>query len=135
MKIKEDNQLMREMGIDIVNFEDSHFTQDKITWTAPELLELVEIQKRRPFMVDVRGLYTGMSWDQSIRGMVERFQRVYRADLNHPIILNADGRILDGVSRVMKTILLGKSKIKAVKLLVNIQDMEKVPYVDIEKAP
>lgn len=47
--------------------------------------------------------------------IIEHFQLVNAADLSYPIILCAEGRVMDGMHRVAKAKLLGYAKIKAVQ--------------------
>ena len=55
---------------------------------------------------------------------------------NHPIILSADGRLMDGMHRVVKAIAEGKTHIPAVRFaktpkpdFVNVS-LEELPYPD-----
>lgn len=51
------------------------------------------------------------------RQVIEHMQLVEAADLQYPIILCPRGRVMDGMHRVAKALLLGKSEIAAVRLL------------------
>jgi len=48
--------------------------------------------------------------------VVEHCQRLSAADLSHPIIIDATGRVLDGVHRVAKAVLQGLTTVRAVRL-------------------
>ena len=49
------------------------------------------------------------------RKVVEHLQLIQETDLAHPIILGADGRVMDGMHRVAKAFLEGRSEIEAVR--------------------
>lgn len=51
----------------------------------------------------------------TLRELVMHMNAVNGADLNHPIILDEDGEIMDGRHRVMKALLTEASTIKAVR--------------------
>ena len=59
-------------------------------------------------------------WDGAIerptcRKVLEHMRLINEVDLSHPIILGADGRVMDGMHRVAKTLLEGRAVIEAVK--------------------
>jgi hypothetical protein len=49
------------------------------------------------------------------RVVVEHLRLIQAADLSFAIILSADGRVMDGMHRVAKAVLLGRSTIEAVR--------------------
>jgi hypothetical protein len=49
------------------------------------------------------------------RAVVSHVQRIQAADLSIPIILSADGHVMDGMHRVAKAWLLGHTEIQAVQ--------------------
>ncbi len=51
----------------------------------------------------------------TVRNVVSHFRRIADADLSIPIILRADGRILDGVHRLAKAMVEGHTSIRAVR--------------------
>jgi hypothetical protein len=51
------------------------------------------------------------------RAVVSHMQRIQEADLSIPIILSADGHVMDGMHRVAKAWLLGLTEIRAVQFL------------------
>ncbi|WP_211263724.1 hypothetical protein [Stenotrophomonas terrae] len=50
------------------------------------------------------------------RQVIEHMQLVEAADLQYPIILCPQGRVMDGMHRVAKALLQGKQEIAAVRL-------------------
>jgi hypothetical protein len=55
----------------------------------------------------------------TVRRIVEHLRLVEEADLSHPIILAADGRVMDGMHRVAKALLRGDDTIRAVRFEVD----------------
>ena len=49
------------------------------------------------------------------RRIGEHMQLVLETDLHYPIILSSDGRVMDGMHRVVKAFVLGHDIIKAVQ--------------------
>ena len=52
---------------------------------------------------------------QAGRGMLEHLRLIDEADLSYPIILSADGAVMDGRHRVAKAAREGRSEIEAVQ--------------------
>ena len=65
--------------------------------------------------VDENFWYQGKNDLPTVRSMVEHFQLVRETDLEYPIILSAKGRVMDGMHRVAKALMLGHDKIHAVQ--------------------
>lgn len=68
--------------------------------------------------------------------LIEHMRLVHAADLAYPIVLDADGKLMDGMHRVVKAVLAGQTHIAAVRLLVtpppdcvNV-DLDTLPYLD-----
>lgn len=78
---------------------------------------LVELSKGLPVMdIPLDHLNVFNTYEKlTLREMVMHMKAVNDADLNHPIILDEDGDIMDGRHRVMKAMLLGAPSIKAVR--------------------
>lgn len=53
------------------------------------------------------------------RAVAAHAKRIYEADLSHPIILSAEGFLMDGGHRLAKAWLLGLKEIPAVQFEVN----------------
>lgn len=56
-------------------------------------------------------------WSQplTVRDVAEHLQLVNAVDLSYPIILGVDGRVMDGMHRVVKALLEGRPTIAAVQ--------------------
>ena len=56
---------------------------------------------------------------RSWRAMLERITLIHDADLSFPIILSANGAVMDGMHRVAKAVLQGQQTIDAVQFSVD----------------
>lgn len=56
--------------------------------------------------------------EPTVRGVVEHTRLINEVDLSYPIILGEDGRVMDGMHRVARAILEGRTTIKAVRFQV-----------------
>ena len=72
----------------------------------------------------------------TVRTIVEHLRLIEEVDVSHPIILGADGRVMDGMHRVAKALLDGESTIRAVRFEVDPEPdyrdcrPEDLPYPD-----
>jgi hypothetical protein len=49
------------------------------------------------------------------REVVDHARLMQECDLAHPIILSSDGRVMDGMHRICKALLQGRTEIEAVR--------------------
>ena len=56
--------------------------------------------------------------EPTVRSIVEHMRLVEEVDLAYPIIIDPDGRLMDGMHRVAKALLLGRPSIAAKRLTV-----------------
>jgi len=61
------------------------------------------------------------------RSVAEHANLIQAADLNFPIILSSDGSVMDGMHRVAKAVLLGRTTIEAVQFT----DDPAPDYIDV----
>ena len=61
--------------------------------------------------------FAGSTERPTCRKIVEHCALIERADLSYPVILCADGRVMDGMHRVGKALLEGRETIKALKFV------------------
>lgn len=54
----------------------------------------------------------------TVRAVVEHLRLIDEADLAYPIVLDPEGRVMDGMHRVAKALLLGQQTIAARRLTV-----------------
>ena len=75
-------------------------------------------------------------WGESVtcRHVAEHARLINEADLDYPVILSSDGRIMDGMHRVLKALMQGESHIRAVRFLTDPEpdfvgvDPDDLPY-------
>jgi hypothetical protein len=53
----------------------------------------------------------------TVRKIVEHARLIDEVDLAHPIILDADGRVMDGMHRVARALLEGRATVRAVRFV------------------
>jgi hypothetical protein len=59
--------------------------------------------------------FSGSHTEATCRSVVEHALLINEADLAFPVILSSDGRIMDGMHRIAKALLLGQSHVLAVQ--------------------
>ena len=65
--------------------------------------------------IDETFWYQSPETKPTVRSVVEHFLLMNETDLQYPIILSKDGKVMDGMHRVAKALLLGHKEIKGVK--------------------
>jgi len=70
------------------------------------------------------------------RDVVDHARLISECDLAFPVILSNDGRVMDGMHRICKALLLGEESIEAVRFLHDPEpdhigvDPDELPYTD-----
>ena len=107
-------------------------------WDVDRLVELSrDLPVRQVPLTSIRELDTAY-WSQplSVREVADHVRLVGAVDLAYPIILAADGRVMDGMHRVVRALLEGRSTIAAVRFDVQPEpdyrncDPATLPYPD-----
>lgn len=70
----------------------------------------------------------------SIEEVIQHYDKVLAADLDYPILLDADGRVMDGYHRIVKARLQGDTTISAVRFPVT-PTADEVRWVDSQPRP
>lgn len=65
--------------------------------------------------IDEPHWFSGGAQDATCRAVMEHARMISEADLDFPIILSSDGRVMDGMHRVLKALLNGLQSIEAVR--------------------
>ena len=65
--------------------------------------------------IDESHWFSGGAQDATCRAVMEHARMINEADLSFPIILSSDGRVMDGMHRVIKALLNGVQSIEAVR--------------------
>lgn len=114
--------------------------QDTYIWDVYHLVERTKtFVIKKVALADIRELNEAYWFpDQfpTTQQIIEHFQLMQDADLSYPIILCAEGRVMDGMHRVAKASLLGYGDILAVQFeqtpepdFINV-DEEELDYDD-----
>ncbi|EXB24874.1 hypothetical protein J537_3160 [Acinetobacter baumannii 1437282] len=114
--------------------------QDTYIWDVHHLVGLTKtFVIKKVALADIRELNEAYWFpDQfpTTQQIIEHFQLVQDADLSYPIILCAEGRVMDGMHRVAKASLLKHSHILAVQFeqtpepdFINVEE-EELDYDD-----
>lgn len=87
-------------------------------WILSEDLEAIEMN-----IEDIVGL-DSVTWfndsnQATIRSIASHAKRIMDCDLSYPPILTQDNRVFDGMHRIAKHLMLGKSKIVVKKFKIN----------------
>lgn len=97
----------------------SDYTNHENTVSAARLIELA--RDLPVFDLQIAAVHLGnvtFEPDGTIYGMVAHMKRVMAVDMSHPIILAADGHIMDGNHRIMRALLEGRTYIPAKRFVV-----------------
>lgn len=103
-----------------------HFQPSKNGFYAWDVDRLIALTKGLPQISvkpdEIKGLdenfwYQNPNTQPTCRSITAHCKLIMEADLNYPIILSQEGRVMDGMHRVCKSLLLGHEKIKAVKFV------------------
>lgn len=93
----------------------------RITWDVDRLIDLSrDLERRRVPLHEIRELeephwYSHEGDVPTCRSILEHVKLIQAADRRFPIILNAEGRIMDGMHRVARAYLEGVDSIQAVQ--------------------
>jgi hypothetical protein len=67
--------------------------------------------------IDTAYWFDGDGSPATVRILVRHMELVHEADLSYPIILGSEGQLMDGMHRVAKALLEGKSTLRAVQFV------------------
>ncbi|HEX4518467.1 MAG TPA: hypothetical protein VH063_02690 [Gaiellaceae bacterium] len=107
-------------------------------WDVDRLVELSRgFSVRQVPLESIRELDTAYwSGPLTVRDIADHMRLVEAVDLAYPIILGADGRVMDGMHRVVRALLDGHLTIAAVRFAVEPEpdfrncDPARLPYPD-----
>ena len=92
-------------------------------WDVDRLVELTrDFPRRRVALADIRELaepWFGPDESPTWQALVEHVRLMDAADVSFPIILAADGTVMDGMHRVAKALRAGQTEIEAVRFTVD----------------
>lgn len=111
-------------------------------WDVHRLVELTrDLSRESVPLVEIRELdesYWGNEGPERMtcREVVDHTRLMLDSDLAFPVILSSDGRVMDGMHRICKALLEGRSEIEAVRFVEDPEpdyvgiDPEDLPYDD-----
>ena len=94
----------------------------RLLWYTERLWQLAA--EFEPFQIDIEDIaeldqncwFT--SREPTLREVATHYLRIHDADLTRPIILNADGSLMDGGHRICRALIEGKRAVAAVRFKV-----------------
>ena len=89
-----------------------------LAWDVDRLVALSrDLPRRQVPLADIRELDSDWLDDEPFtwRTLLEHMELIERADLAYPIILSANGTVMDGMHRVAKALRQGLAEIEAVQ--------------------
>jgi hypothetical protein len=105
-----------------------HFMPDDDGLKAWDVHRLIELAAALPVEelgvdgvaeLDTVHWFDGEFERPTVRKVIEHIGLVEACDLSHPVILGADGRVMDGMHRIAKAILHGRSTVPCVRFTVD----------------
>lgn len=112
-----ESDLMRKQ----YHFRPSH--GDTLIWDCDRLVRLSrDLPRKFVRLESIRELDEAYWRDKgdphlTCREIIEHLKLIQEADLSYPIILSADGGIMDGMHRVARAVLEGRDEIEAVQFM------------------
>lgn len=109
-------------------------------WDVDRLIELTDGKEvNQVALASIAEIDSAYWFDDSgeeatVRNVVQHVRLIQETDLSHPIVLDASGRVMDGMHRVAKALLEGRTHIGAVQLEVHPEpdhrdcDPAELPY-------
>jgi hypothetical protein len=83
-------------------------------WHAAQGTQVVEVPVAATREIDEDCWFRGGS--ATVRAVAQHARQIQEADLSLPIILSADGQVLDGMHRIAKAVLSGYATVSAQRL-------------------
>jgi hypothetical protein len=96
-------------------------------WDVDRLIELSRDLPVRAVAVESVGeidtayWFDGSAVAPTVRNVVEHARRMLDADLSYPVILGHDGRVMDGMHRIARALLEGRTEINAVRFPTSVE--------------
>lgn len=123
-----------------------HFRRSERRLLAWDVHRLVELSRDLPRewvpLNNIRELdesfWSNEGQRMTCRQVVEHARLMQECDLAFPVILSSDRRVMDGMHRICKALLLGRDTIEAVRFREDPEpdyvdaDPDELPYVDSE---
>jgi hypothetical protein len=101
-----------------------YFTPQAEAFDAWDVGHLIELSEDLPVMevplsdiaeIDTVYWFGADGAPATVRILVRHMELMSQADLSYPVIPGADGQVMDGMHRIAKSLLLGRSSVRAVR--------------------
>ena len=93
--------------------------QGLLAWDVHRLIDLSRNFPRKTMRLEEIGEldrpWAGLDGPETWRQLIEHIQMINEADLSYPIILAANGEVMDGRHRIARAALLGRDSIECVQ--------------------
>ncbi|MGB9181391.1 MAG: hypothetical protein WCB68_19325 [Pyrinomonadaceae bacterium] len=104
----------------------------RFVWYSERLWQLARYLPVKSVLIESIAEFDRNCWfdagtPPTCRVVAAHAKRIYEADLSHPIILSAEGYLMDGGHRIAKAWLLGLKEIQAVQFEVDPEPDEVRP--------
>lgn len=80
--------------------------------------------------IDTSYWFDGSAEVPTVRKVVEHCKLIAEVDMDHPIILGHDGRVMDGMHRIARALLEGRSEIDAVRFTAPLEPDHRCCFPD-----
>jgi hypothetical protein len=107
-----------------------HFWPGEHGFDAWDVDRLVELSRGLPIKdvelasideIDSVYWFDDQSQRPTVRRVVEHARLIEEVDLSYPVILGVDGRVMDGMHRIAKALLIGRETIAAVQFETDLE--------------
>lgn len=99
------------------------YWEDKTLWQAAEGKPCIELSVSELADMSFDGWNT-----QTLADVARETRSIIKADMNYPILVTPEHRIMDGCHRVVKAVIYRQTSIKAIILDVSDKDFPKPDY-------
>lgn len=110
-------KFMKLETFDPLTSPDSGYVDGNFFYKVQTLLDAVKTQECKKFKYDLKSaVYPVYTKEMTAKDLAEHVKRINDADLDFPVILTPNGWIADGMHRMSKAFLQGRTWIWAVRL-------------------
>lgn len=94
---------------------------NKGSWYVANLIDRTKTEPIIDYVIDLMSVNLDVKvWEvDNVFDFLSHVKRINEADLTLPVIVSAEGWILDGWHRIAKAVLLGNDGVKAVRFISN----------------
>lgn len=112
---------------------------DTHIWDVDKLVKLSEHYLPKEVMLESIDELDTNYWFQSsedvpsVRNIADHIEFAKKTSFKYPVILSSDGKVMDGMHRILKALMTGKETIKVIQFLEDPEpDHVNVPLKDLD---